>query len=479
MSQHLSRASTEALAYPAESRIRALFNQFLESPWFVALVCLLTAVSNLFGAELLVYTLFIIFAVYTALFGRDFLPIVPLAIACYIAPSINNNPGRNETSVFYPENGGIFLLVLFCLFVASAIFRLVTDKRLGGKAFLTRKRKLLPGMLILGAGYVLGGAFSGRYFENGISNLMFALMQFGAVSVFYWFLSGSVMWHRVKPGYFSWVGMGIGLTVCCELIGVFKVNEVIVDSTIQTGLIASGWGNANNIGCMIAMMIPLALSLAKLTRKIWIFCTLAVFMLVMTCLTCSRASILAAFGFYIISMIPLIADPLQGKKFLLFNGFTLLVVIALVVIFHEPLINLFDELVSRGFAPRMRDVIYPKGIQTFLEYPIFGEGFYPSTDVIYEWSDLEQFRAILPARWHNTFIQLLASCGAVGFCAYFFHRIETVQLFFQKRKTEVLFIGFSLAAMLCMSMLDCHFFNIGPTMIYSIGLAFAEKTHCA
>ena len=177
-------------------------------------------------------------------------------------------------------------------------------------------------------------------------------------------------------------------------------------------------------------------------------------------------------------MIPLIADPIMGKKFLLFNGLTVLVVIGLVVVFLEPLINLFNELVTRGLDPRMRDIIYPAGIETFLKNPIFGEGFYPSTNLIYEWSRLEQFRAILPARWHNTFIQLLASCGAVGFCAYFYHRIDTVQLFFRKRNTEVLFIGLSLGAMLCMSMLDCHFFNIGPTMIYSIGLAFAEKTNC-
>ena len=31
-------------------------------------------------------------------------------------------------------------------------------------------------------------------------------------------------------------------------------------------------------------------------------------------------------------------------------------------------------------------------------------------------------------------------------------------------------------ALLLMSLLDCHFFNIGPTLVYSIGLAFAEKT---
>ena len=107
---------------------------------------------------------------------------------------------------------------------------------------------------------------------------------------------------------------------------------------------------------------------------------------------------------------------------------------------------------------------------------MFGEGFYPSTDKIYEWSKQERLKAILPARWHNTVIQLLASCGVVGLLAYGNHRQHTIRLFWKKRKTPAIYIGLSLLAMLLMSLLDCHFFNIGPTLVYSIGLAFAEKT---
>jgi len=33
----------------------------------------------------------------------------------------------------------------------------------------------------------------------------------------------------------------------------------------------------------------------------------------------------------------------------------------------------------------------------------------------------------------------------------------------------------SILALLLTSLLDCHFFNIGPTMFYSILLAFAES----
>ena len=88
--------------------------------------------------------------------------------------------------------------------------------------------------------------------------------------------------------------------------------------------------------------------------------------------------------------------------------------------------------------------------------------------------DVEKIKAVLPARWHNTVIQLLASCGLVGLMCYSFHRLQTLRLFWKKRKTDILFIGISLLSLLIMSLLDCHFFNIGPTLFYSIALAFAE-----
>ena len=89
-------------------------------------------------------------------------------------------------------------------------------------------------------------------------------------------------------------------------------------------------------------------------------------------------------------------------------------------------------------------------------------------------STVEQIKAVLPARWHNTVIQLLASCGLVGLLCYSVHRLQTIGMFWQKRHSDVVFIGFSVLALLIMSLLDCHFFNIGPTLFYSIALAFAE-----
>ena len=476
MSQHSLQADTAGTNRIRQSRVIGNINRFVESPWFIALVCLMTAICNVFGTELYVYPLLILFGIYIALFGRDFLPCMSIVICCYIAPSVQNNPGRNENSIFYPENGGIVLVVCFVLFVIATVIRLITDKELGGKRFLLHKRKLTTGMMVLGCAYLMAGAFSGRYFEHDLNNPIFALLQFFAIFAFYWFFCGAVKWDRVNPNYFAWVGLGVGLTVCAEIVGVFVTNDVVVDSKIQTGLIASGWGNANNIGCMVAMMIPFANGLARRTGKTILFSMLSVAMLILTCLTCSRTAMAAGAIIYIVSLIPSLKDSAQRKQVLIFNALALLVLVALIIIFKGYLDRLFAELRSRGLNPRMREIIYPEGVQTFLKNPIFGEGFYPSTDKIYQWSSVDKLKAFLPARWHNTVIQLLASCGIVGLLGYGFHRFQTVRLFWKKRNTGIFYVGLSVAALLLMSLLDCHFFNIGPTLFYSMALAFAEHT---
>ena len=87
---------------------------------------------------------------------------------------------------------------------------------------------------------------------------------------------------------------------------------------------------------------------------------------------------------------------------------------------------------------------------------------------------LESFSSFVPPRWHSTISQLLASCGAVGIGAYAIHRISTVIVLIKRRSFANVMISISILALLLMSLLDCHFFNVGPTLFYSIMLAVLE-----
>ena len=54
------------------------------------------------------------------------------------------------------------------------------------------------------------------------------------------------------------------------------------------------------------------------------------------------------------------------------------------------------------------------------------------------------------------------------------HRIQTLRLFLKNPAKEQVFIGCSVAALLVCSLFDCHMFNIGPVLFYSMALAYAE-----
>ena len=63
----------------------------------------------------------------------------------------------------------------------------------------------------------------------------------------------------------------------------------------------------------------------------------------------------------------------------------------------------------------------------------------------------------------------------MSLAAYGFHRWQTIQVIWKKPTTENLCIALSVAALLIASLMDCHFFNVGPTLFYSMALAFAEN----
>ena len=155
--------------------------------------------------------------------------------------------------------------------------------------------------------------------------------------------------------------------------------------------------------------------------------------------------------------------------------FTALVITAIFVLYHDELLRLFQDLIGRGFRPGDRFNGYAAGWQQFLDNPILGATFYPVDETIYSWSTSAEFVAFFPPRWHNTFLQMLASCGVVGLAAYLYHRVQTFCLFLRHFSGKKMFAFVSMLTLLVTSLVDCHFFNIGPVLFYSAMLAFVEK----
>ena len=453
-------------------------NAAMRKPGFIILLALWAALGGVFALDLPVYAVLVLAAVYVCLLGEDLLPVLPMAILCYVIPSRDNNPGRNPDSIFYPENGGYILFALGALFAVCLVFRLVTDREMG---FFRVKRKLLWGMVALGGAYLISGIGLDNYGDIAGRNLLFALIQFAAVFVMYYLFTGAVKWEKAPRNYLAWTGMCVGLVVLAELVENYASGRLFVVQDGVTAInrynMATGWGMHNNIGGMLAMSIPFCFYLACKEKHGWIYNLLAIALMLGVVMSFSRSSMLLGGLAFVIGAAILLLRYDKGRKNLLIYGIAAAALVALAVIFREKIGELISKFLSDDLGNvSSRDKLIVNGFKQYLSEPIFGGSFYPQGEYVpWDYSDQAAFSAFFPPRWHNTLIQMLASCGTVGIVAYGFHRFQTVKLLLTRRSTEKTFIALYLLVLVGTCLLDCHFFNVGPTLFYSMAMAFAEK----
>ena len=455
---------------PGKSPLVQRLNCFFAKPQYIAFVCLMALLSNMFALELVVYTLYALLTAYICIHGTDLLPLMPVFACCYIAPSVQNNPGRNEASVF-SGNGGVYMAVLGGIIAAACLYRVFRDR----KKYFGRKYRLLTGMLILSAAYLLGGIGIPDYWENGVSNLLFAFLQGASIWVLYLLFSGGVDWKKAAKSYFAWLGFFLGYVLLLEILWTYATQGVIKDGVILREYIYTGWGIHNNLGAMLVMMIPFAFYLATKTGKVWLGTVSGSLFLVGVFLSSSRNAILTGCGIYLVCIVLMLYYASEQRKCTIAALLCMGVGAMGVILLSPKLLVLFSDILTLGFDPNDRDGIYAHGIEMFRRYPIFGCSFFSPGYRAWEWSTVEAFSGFFPPRWHNTLVQLLASCGTVGIVAYAIHRVDMVMMLFKNRSAEKLFIGCSVLALIICSLFDCHFFNIGPTLFYAMALAFAEN----
>lgn len=497
---HSEKTNASWITAVRNSRFAVAFNRFCASPWFLACLGALTLLTYAFALELYFYGLVLLFVFCVCLFCDDFLSILPLFIFCYISPSSKNNPGKAETSVFYGA-GGITILILAGFAVVALMLRIATDKNMGFKKLFTKKRSLLIGFLVLGGAYLLSGIGSDHYTEIVWKNLFFALLQFLSLFLLYFLFSATIQWKNVDKRYFAWIAVIFSLTVVGELVHVYFTQNVIMDKVIKDTVIGktilrahiyTGWGMYNNVGALIALGIPLAWYLAVSYRHGYLLIIPASLFVLATVFSCSRGSMLGAVLAFLVSIVYACIKSKHRISLLittfsiacLCGGMFFWVQKSLPYLFESTpdlfnLDNLFAIDSFKDFLLLFNDSnrfsTYKEGFKVFKQYPIFGDSFYPSDFTPWDFSELDEFSSFFPPRWHNTIVQILVSCGSVGLIAYLFHRVQTILLFTKKRTLEKTFIGFSVLVLLFMSLLDCHFFNIGPAFFYSSALLFAEN----
>lgn len=455
--------------------LRQKFDSFLYSPAFFLLIGGLTVLSNVFCQELFVYTCFILIAGYIILRGRDLLPLMPMFICGYISFSSGNNPAFNENNIFSFAGHGLYLLVMIVLLVGCLIYRLATDPDFGGKKFLCKKRRLLSGMCVLGICYAISGLGSGQWEVCGGRNLLFALLQFVAIAGLYYLFSGAVKWELAPKAYLSWTGLCVGYVLIAELLNIYITGGAIVDGAIFRDHITTGWGHYNNIGALFAIVIPLPFFLTGKGRLAWFAYATAFLFWLALLFTCSRGSIVIGTVIYAAGYVLSLLHSHHARAQIGVHAVSILLPVITVVVFYPELKSLFWRMTEVGLeSSAERAIGYTEGIKQFLKFPVFGGSFFPVDFQPHAWAEVPGFMAIFPPRWHNTVVQLLATGGVTCLAGYVYHRFQTLKLFFKNFSGDKLFAGLSVAALLLTSLVDCHFFNIGPVLLYSALLAFVE-----
>jgi O-antigen ligase len=268
----------------------------------------------------------------------------------------------------------------------------------------------------------------------------------------------------------------VGWVVLLQLLENYFSGRVFIDGSLKRELLATGWGMHNNIGIMMAMTMPFGFYLAGGKKCGWLFNLLGTALLVGTVLTCSRTSIMMAGLAYLVCGVLLLKNPQSRRNNWWVYLLAVLGALAVLVIFGKQIWAVFELFFSQIGNVSQRDKLISFGFRRFLEDPVFGGSFYPQGEYIpWDWADLDSFSSFFPPRWHNTIIQILASCGIVGFAAYSYHRLQTLWLFLHRFKGKKMFVFVSMVTLLATSMVDCHFFNVGPVLFYSMMLAFVEK----
>ncbi|MDE6274668.1 MAG: O-antigen ligase family protein [Clostridiales bacterium] len=450
-----------------------LIRRFVNSVWYPVLVAALMVLSNIFALELLTFWLYLGFGLVAAFLCEDMRAVIPIGCCGYMTISAENNPAKNiEDAIFYQpyfQVQFIFILVVTgIVLLGRLVFELVT--------FPAQRKpfpKLAAGLILFGLAMIFGGAFSGYY---GVRTAFYGFVELCALSVLYFYFYYAVHWNTVKKGYFASVFLAVGIGIAVEIIYLYLRQDVIIDGTIQRALLYTGWGMYNNIGCVMAMCVAPPLYFAATQKHGWIFSILASVFMLTVALTQSRGSILfgaVAFGLGALLTVIKSKGADRWANLSVFGAlFIALIVVA--IIYRDKIDVLFGSWPEDTFDPNGRLPTYVEGWKQFKEAPLFGVGFYECHG--FRWGSLPP-DAFLPPRYHNTYVQILASCGTVGIVAYLFHRAQTLWLFFRRPTVEKTYIALTVASLILMSIVDCHFFNFGPGILYSVLLVCAEGAH--
>lgn len=452
--------------------------KFISSEFFPFLTAAVVMGCYFMGWDLVSIYFLGLTGAFILLFHDDLTPLIANVVFMNVIISEQNSPSPDGPTgasdyFFRPDvlaQAGIVVAIAGC----ALIFRLVLMFR--QKRF--KPTPMLYGFCGLCAAFLLNGLFIKEY-----DPLNFV---YGLLLTFFFLIAFLLFKDNLKISgknfkYIAWTFVALSALLIIELIEEYlTVENLFVDGVINRGKILFGWGVYNIYGMLIVLCIPPVLYLAGKYKYGFVLTIYSAFV-VLASLACTsrQAMICSAVLYPVCIIILLIKGKNKNANFAAVGGLLLICAVITGVFSEFIYVNvkkIFDNVFIDGAlngSGRWR--LWKAGWNAFISAPVFGRGFFDLTD-----GRNASGLGIIPIMYHNTFIELLAACGFVGFAAYGVHRAQTVLSYFKRITVDRTFIVLTISALLMTSLLDNHIFYLIPSCFYTIlvsVLVGSEKEH--
>lgn len=398
-----------------------------------------------------------------------------LPISCKNTPSIYN---PNPTDYYTRTANVAQLITIGSILVAGLLARTAIS-------IIKRRFKVTPllwGLVAVAAAFILNGVLSNNYKPI---NLMYGCAVAAIYLGIFAFCCGNInidgKTFKKIAGYF--LVLFVVLTIELGIRYIIGGEIIDADGVKHRGVLFFGWGTYNNMGVLIVMSIPAWFYFAhKYAKYGWAFLLGGAANLLVAYFTNSRqAELMGTIVFAACCIWDIIAvkDKKRRINHLCIYGAVLLTGIVICGIYHEKLLHFVSSILDGTETGSGRLPLWKEGFyNNFLHKPLFGTGFYGGD--IGAWDKGGSGLDMIPRFYHNTVIQLLASCGIVGLLAFAFHRVQTIISLIKNFNSDRIFIALTMCGIILCGLLDVHMFSPFSALIYAMlvpVLALSEKKY--